>query len=157
MSSRVEGALDDLAGHAISYRIAVGPNRGQKAFALRTLPAVESEPSRPPLVANAGGFSLHAGVSADKDPVALVGPLLGLASRVVVSRARHRGMAPEDVAAALGTPSMVVADLDEALDVARRAAREEGRCVLVAGGLFLAAEARSSVTSALYAPGSWKT
>ena len=37
-------ALDDLAGHAITYRIAVGPNRGQKAFTLQTLPALESEP-----------------------------------------------------------------------------------------------------------------
>ena len=57
--------LDDLAGHAITYRIAVGPNRGQKAFTLQTLPAVEAEPARPALVAGAGGFSLHAGVVAE--------------------------------------------------------------------------------------------
>ena len=58
-------SLDDLAGHAITYRIAVGPNRGQKAFTLQTLPAVEVEPARPAMVAEAAGFSLHAGVAAE--------------------------------------------------------------------------------------------
>ena len=56
--------LDDLAGHAITYRIAVGPNRGQKAFTLQTLPAREPEPAESHLVACAAGFSLHAGVAA---------------------------------------------------------------------------------------------
>ena len=53
------GPMDDLLGHAITYRIAVGPRAGQKLFMLRTLPA------RPPEkdgVARTGGFTLHAGV-----------------------------------------------------------------------------------------------
>ena len=56
--------LDDLAGHAITYRIAVGPNRGQKAFTLQTLPAREADPAESHPVACAAGFSLHAGVAA---------------------------------------------------------------------------------------------
>ncbi len=58
--------LDVLAGHVIAYRIAVGPNRGQKAFTLQTLPAVESEASTTSPVESASGFSLHAGVAAGK-------------------------------------------------------------------------------------------
>jgi hypothetical protein len=49
----VASPLDDLAGHAITYRIAVGPNRGQKAFTLQTLPALESEPGTTTPVASA--------------------------------------------------------------------------------------------------------
>jgi hypothetical protein len=45
--------LDDLAGHAITYRIAVGPNRGQKAFTLQTLPASELEAGSTTPVASA--------------------------------------------------------------------------------------------------------
>jgi len=53
--------LDDLAGHSITYRIAVGPNRGQKAFTLQTLPGCTPDEDGPGDLATAGGFSLHAG------------------------------------------------------------------------------------------------
>ncbi|MBK6453160.1 MAG: transposase [Proteobacteria bacterium] len=60
---RVAGPPDDLLGHSITYRIAVGARAGQKTFTLQTVPA------RPPEwldaangAARAGGFSLHAGV-----------------------------------------------------------------------------------------------
>jgi hypothetical protein len=33
------GPLDDLIGHSITYRIAVGPRAGQKLFTLQLLPA----------------------------------------------------------------------------------------------------------------------
>jgi len=33
------GSLDQLLGHAITYRIAVGPHKGRKVFSLQTLPA----------------------------------------------------------------------------------------------------------------------
>jgi hypothetical protein len=33
------GPLDDLIGHSITYRIAMGPRAGQKLFTLQTLPA----------------------------------------------------------------------------------------------------------------------
>ena len=56
--------LDDLLGHAITYRIAVGPQRGQKAFTLQTLPPTLLEESETDNLARAGGFSLHAGIAA---------------------------------------------------------------------------------------------
>jgi hypothetical protein len=58
------GALDDLIGHSITYRIAVGPRTGQKLFTLRTLPGRPPELDVDPNdAARAGGFSLHAGVA----------------------------------------------------------------------------------------------
>src|SRR5690606_39198779 len=54
--------LDDLIGHSITYRIAVGPRAGQKVFTLQTVAAQsEEEPPRKRL-AEASGFSLHAGI-----------------------------------------------------------------------------------------------
>ena len=35
------GPLDQLLGHSITYRIAVGPNQGRKVFTLQTLPATD--------------------------------------------------------------------------------------------------------------------
>jgi len=58
------GALDDLIGHSITYRIAVGPRAGQKLFTLQTVPAREEAEQQGDQrsAANAGGFSLHAGL-----------------------------------------------------------------------------------------------
>jgi hypothetical protein len=60
------GPLDDLIGHSITYRIAVGPRAGQKLFTLQTLPASavpEAEQQGDHRgAAQAGGFSLHAGI-----------------------------------------------------------------------------------------------
>jgi Putative transposase/Transposase zinc-binding domain len=57
------GPLDDLLGHSITYRIAVGPRAGQKLFTLQTVPArlhgLEGDANG---AARAGGFSLHAGL-----------------------------------------------------------------------------------------------
>jgi hypothetical protein len=53
-----------LLGHSITYRIAVGPNEGRKAFTLQTVaPALEA-PSGEQRLAKHSGFSLHAGVAA---------------------------------------------------------------------------------------------
>ena len=57
-----EEPMDQLRGHSITYRIAVGPQQGRKVFTLQTLPAIEE-----PFSGSAGqaaGFSLHAGVAA---------------------------------------------------------------------------------------------
>jgi hypothetical protein len=63
-STGESGPLDDLIGHCITYRIAVGPRAGQKLFTLQTLPAREEVDQQGDHrgAANAGGFSLHAGV-----------------------------------------------------------------------------------------------
>src|SRR5690606_15010281 len=49
-------------GASITYRIATGPREGQKVFTLQTLPADPEGPRRE--VAQASGFSLHAGIAA---------------------------------------------------------------------------------------------
>ena len=54
--------FDDLLGHSITYRIALGPQQGRKAFTLQTVPAVASADDNSS-VAKAAGFSLHAGVA----------------------------------------------------------------------------------------------
>ena len=63
VSDSEAGALDDLIGHSITYRIAVGPRAGQKLFTLQTLPArLPALLEDPNGAARACGFSLHAGV-----------------------------------------------------------------------------------------------
>ncbi len=56
------GALDELLGHCITWRIAVGPRAGQKVFTLQTV-AAQCEGEARSGAAQAGGFSLHAGAS----------------------------------------------------------------------------------------------
>ena len=51
--------------HSINYRIAVGPQKGKKVFALQTLPPMVNEKDNQELISNIGGFSLHAGVKVD--------------------------------------------------------------------------------------------
>ena len=55
------GALDDLIGHSITYRIAVGPRAGQKVFTLQSVAAPPERAGRHG-AAEASGFSLHAGL-----------------------------------------------------------------------------------------------
>ena len=51
--------FDLLVGASIHYRIAIGPNAGRQALALRTVPA-QQEPAASTLLAKQPGFSLHA-------------------------------------------------------------------------------------------------
>ena len=55
--------FDNLLGNSITYRIALGPHQGRKAFTLQTVPAVASADDNSSGVAKAAGFSLHAGVA----------------------------------------------------------------------------------------------
>ncbi len=58
------GPLDDLLGHSITYRIAVGPRAGQKLFTLQTVHArLQGLEGSANGAATRGGFSLHAGTS----------------------------------------------------------------------------------------------
>jgi hypothetical protein len=61
-----DDALADLQGHSITYRIAMGSHKGRKAFMLQSLPP-RGEPPGSERVAQASGFSLHAGVAAEAD------------------------------------------------------------------------------------------
>jgi hypothetical protein len=56
-----EDSMNQLQGHSITYRIAVGPHQGRKVFTLQTLPGTE-EPFLDTVDAVAG-FSLHASVA----------------------------------------------------------------------------------------------
>jgi hypothetical protein len=56
-----ENAFDHIQGSSISYRIAVGKNKGQRALTLKTVSNKEKKQS--PFLAKSSGFSLHAGVA----------------------------------------------------------------------------------------------
>ena len=56
--------MNQLLGHSITYRIAVGPQQGRKVFTLRTLPVRDPYESATSMVGKVAGFSLHAGVAA---------------------------------------------------------------------------------------------
>ena len=59
-----DSTLDELRGHSITYRIALGPHAGRKALTLQTLPSRgEFEQG----LARANGFSRHAGMVAAAD------------------------------------------------------------------------------------------
>jgi hypothetical protein len=62
-----EDPMDQLLGHSITYRIAVGPQRGRKVFTLQTLPACDPEDRLNGTLGQAAGFSLHAGVASRGD------------------------------------------------------------------------------------------
>ena len=59
------GPMDQLLGHSITYRIAVGPQTGRKVFTLQTLLADDDLFTEP--LSMVSGFSLHAGVAARTD------------------------------------------------------------------------------------------
>ena len=58
-------AMSQILGSSISYRIAVGPQQGQKAFVIRTIRPLDRSDPGLERVARANGFSLHAGVSCE--------------------------------------------------------------------------------------------
>ena len=57
--------MPQILGSSISYRIAVGPQQGRKAFMIRTIRPLDRPDPRLERVAKANGFSLHAGVSCE--------------------------------------------------------------------------------------------
>ncbi len=59
-----EDPMNELRGHSISYRIAVGPQQGRKVFTLQTLPGDEPYESATATAGKVAGLSLHAGVAA---------------------------------------------------------------------------------------------
>ena len=65
-SERLQGAgIAQILGSSVSYRIAVGPQRGRKAFMIRTIRPQDRPDPGLERVAKANGFSLHAGVSCE--------------------------------------------------------------------------------------------
>jgi len=78
------GAMDDLLGHSITYRVAVGPRTGQKVFTLQTVPAQPDEEQRKG-VAQYAGFSLHAAIGIEPEQRAKLERLARYVSRPAVS------------------------------------------------------------------------
>ena len=60
-----DDAMTQLLGSSVTYRIAVGPQQGRKAFMLRTLPPSDDPDPTRERVAKVAGFSIHAGVSCE--------------------------------------------------------------------------------------------
>lgn len=81
------GAIDDLIGHSIAYRVAMGPRRGQKVFTLQSVPAAPVEAQKKG-VAQAGGFSLHAGIGIEAGQRGKLERLCRYVSRPAVSEDR---------------------------------------------------------------------
>jgi len=83
-----EDPMNQLLGHSITYRIAVGPQQGRKVFTLQTLSAVDSEEPFGDSVGKVAGFSLHAGVAARADERKKLERLCRYISRPAVSEKR---------------------------------------------------------------------
>jgi hypothetical protein len=58
-------AMPQILGSSVSYRIAVGPQQGRKAFMIRTIRPLDRPDPGLERVTKANGFSLHAGVSCE--------------------------------------------------------------------------------------------
>jgi hypothetical protein len=58
-------AMPHILGSSVSYRIAIGPQQGRKAFMIRTIRPLHRPDPGLERVAKANGFSLHAGVSCE--------------------------------------------------------------------------------------------
>ncbi len=82
-----DGPMDQLQGHSITYRIAVGPQAGRKVFTLQTLPACEPD-DYTDTAGKISGFSLHAGVAARADERKKLERLCRYISRPAVSEKR---------------------------------------------------------------------
>jgi hypothetical protein len=96
------GPLDDLLGHSITYRVAVGPRAGQKVFSLQTLP-VRADEFRTG-VAQYAGFSLHAGIGVEGEQREKLERLTRYVSRPPVSEERLDLTAQGQVRYRLKTP-----------------------------------------------------
>ena len=59
-----EDPLKDIHSHSVTYRVAIGPQRGRKVFTLQTIPPQPEPASDNARVAKLNGFIPHAGVAA---------------------------------------------------------------------------------------------
>ena len=57
--------MPQILDSSVSYRIAIGPQQGRKAFMIRTIRPLDRPNPGLECVAKANGFSLHAGVSCE--------------------------------------------------------------------------------------------
>jgi len=82
-----DNVMNELHGHSITYRIAVGPQQGHKVFTLQTIPAWEDDCINDQ-VGKVAGFSLHAGVATEAKQRKKLERLCRYISRPAVSEKR---------------------------------------------------------------------
>jgi hypothetical protein len=80
------GVMNQVLGSSITYRIAIGAQRGRKVFTLQTLPVCDEQYDGG--VGKVAGFSLHAGVSARADERPKLERLCRYITRPAVSEKR---------------------------------------------------------------------
>jgi hypothetical protein len=83
-----EDPLHDIHAHLVTYRVALGPQRGRKVFTLQTIPPKPDFPPGSDRVAKLAGFSLHAGVAAKAHQRKKVERLCRYIARPAVSEKR---------------------------------------------------------------------
>jgi hypothetical protein len=99
------GSLDDLMGHSITCRIAVGPRAGQKLFTLQTVPArLHGLEGNINGAATSAGFSLHAGIDLQPGQHAKLERLYRYVSRPPVATERLAMTSSGQVRYQLKTP-----------------------------------------------------
>jgi hypothetical protein len=98
-----EDPMNQLLGHSITYRIAVGPQIGRKVFTLQTLPTCEPD-DYADTAGKISGFSLHAGVAARSDERKKLERLCRYISRPAVSEKRLSLTANGNIRYQLKTP-----------------------------------------------------
>jgi ribosomal protein S27E len=99
-----EDPMGDIHSHSVTYRIAMGPQRGRKVFALQTIPPKPDLPPGSDRVAKLAGFSLHAGVAAKAHQRNKVERLCRYIARPAVSEKRLSLTATGKVRYELKTP-----------------------------------------------------
>lgn len=101
-----DDVINHLQGSSITYRIAVGSQRGKKVFTLKTLPARDDEVEKinAQTVAKGGGFTLHAGVSAKSNQRDKVERLCRYIARPSVPTHRMERLADGKISYELKTP-----------------------------------------------------
>jgi ribosomal protein S27E len=65
------GPMDDLLGHSITYRVAMGPRAGQKVFSLQSVPAQPPETQKKGLAQASGFYSGHPALRPSGQPSAV--------------------------------------------------------------------------------------
>lgn len=101
-----DDVINELQGSSITYRIAVGSQRGKKVFTLKTLPARDEDvdETNGQTLAKGGGFSLHAGVSAKSHQRDKVERLCRYIARPAVSTHRLERLPDGTLSYELKTP-----------------------------------------------------
>ena len=99
-----DDSMQQLQGHSITYRIAVGPKQGRKVFTLQTIPSWEDDDFGSNQVGKIAGFSLHAGVATKTRERKKLERLCRYISRPAVSEKRLALTSHGKVRYALKTP-----------------------------------------------------